>query len=106
MPSKNIKLYFSNEKPGLEISEPGDGLEINGGDKKVKVSGKTDENNSITVNGSTVIVDAEGNFTTVTALNDGENTITIIASNSFGNSNLVERKVKYNSQEPSPSPSL
>ncbi len=102
LPSKNIKLYFSNEKPGLEISEPGDGTEIKGGDKKVKVAGKTDVNNSITVNGSTVIVDSEGNFQTVVALNDGDNTITVISSNSFGNSNQMQRTVKYAPQDPSP----
>lgn len=106
LPSKNIKLYFSNEKPTLEISEPADGTEIKGGDKKVKVAGKTDENNSVTVNGSTVIVDNEGNFQTVLALNDGDNTITVIASNSFSNSNQMERKVKYTQDAaPSPSPS-
>lgn len=105
LPSKNIKLYFSNEKPELKISEPGDGTEIKGGDKKIKVAGKTDANNSVAVNGSTVIVDSEGNWQTVIALNDGDNTITVVASNSFGNSNEIGRIVKYVSQDSSPSPS-
>ncbi len=105
LPSKNIKLYFSNEKPALEISEPVDGAEIKGGDKKVRVAGKTDVNNHVAVNGSTVIVDGEGNFQTVLALNEGDNTITLVSSNSFGNSNSIERKVKYVSQDPAPSPS-
>lgn len=105
LPSKNIKLYYSNEKPELTVNEPGDGTEIKGGDKKVKVAGKTEENNSITVNGSTVIVNGEGSFETVVALNDGDNTITVVASNSFGNSEQIQRLVKYASQEPSPSPS-
>jgi len=105
LPSKNIRLYFSSEKPLLEISEPGDGIEIKGGDKKIKVAGKTDVNNSITVNGSTVIVDGEGNFQTVQVLSDGDNTINVVASNSFGNNNQLQRIVKYVSQEPSPSPS-
>lgn len=105
LPSKNIKLYFSNEKPALSISEPGDGTEIKGGDKKIKVAGKTDANNSISVNGSTVIIDSEGNWQTVIALNDGDNTITVVASNSFGNSNEIGRIVKYTSQDPLPSPS-
>lgn len=105
LPSKNIKLYFSNEKPELVILEPGDGAQISGGDKKIKVAGKTNVNNSITVNGSTVIVDNEGGFQTVVALNDGDNTITVIASNSFGNSNEIARIVKYVPQDSSPSPS-
>lgn len=105
LPSKNIKLYYSNEKPKLEISEPGDGAEIKGGDKKVKVAGKTDPNNSIAVNGSTVIVDSEGNWQTVIVLNDGDNTLTITSSNSFGNTNQTQRIVKYTSGDASPSPS-
>lgn len=105
LPSKNIKLYFSNEKPELSVSEPGDGTEIKGGDKKVKVAGKTDANNSVMVNGSTVIVGSEGNFETVVALNDGDNTLTIVASNSFGNSNQLQRLVKYTSSDPAASPS-
>lgn len=105
LPSKYIKLYFNNEKPKLEISEPGDSAEIKGGDKKVKLAGETDVNNSVTVNGSTVIVDSEGKFQTVIALNDGDNTFTVIASNSFGNNNQIQRIIKYTSQDPSPSPS-
>lgn len=104
LPSKNIKLYYSNEKPNLEISEPADGASITG-DKKVKVAGKTDVNNSVTVNGSTVIVDSEGNFQTIVPINDGENTITIKSSNSFGNIEETSRKVNYASNDPSPSPS-
>ena len=104
LPSKNIKLYYSNEKPKLEISEPADGAQLSG-DKKVKVAGKTDVNNSVTVNGSTVIIDSEGAFQTVVALNDGENTLTIRASNTFGNTEETSRKVNFVSAEPSPSPS-
>lgn len=105
LPSKTIKLYYSNEKPTLEVSQPADGMAINGGDKKVTVSGKTDPNNSVTVNGSTVIVNSEGNFQTSIGLNDGDNTITIVSSNSYGNTNQIQRIVKYIPQEPSPSPS-
>ncbi len=104
LPSKNIRLYYSNEKPKLEIAEPAEGAQITG-DKKVKVAGKTDANNSVTVNGSTVIVDSEGGFQTVVAVNDGETTLTIRASNTFGNTEETTRKVNYSSAEPSPSPS-
>lgn len=105
LPSKNIRLYYSSEKPELSVSEPADGTEVKGGDKKVKVAGKTEVNNSVTVNGSTVIVDSEGNFSTVVALNDGDNTLTVVASNSFGNNNQIQKNVKYVSSDPAPSPS-
>lgn len=106
LPSKTIKLYYSNEKPALEVTQPTDETEIKGGDKKVIVSGKTDPNNSVTVNGSTVIVNSEGNFQTSIGINDGDNVITIIASNNFTNTNQIQKTVKYTPQEPSPSPSV
>lgn len=105
LPSKTIKLFYSNEKPILEVIEPGDGTEIKGGDKKIKIIGKTDPKNSVTVNGATVIVNSEGNFQTEINLNDGENVITVVSSTNFGTTSQTERRVKYTPQEPSPSPS-
>lgn len=106
LPSKTIKLFYSNEKPTLEVSQPADGMEITSGDKKVVVSGKTDPNNSVTVNGATVIVNSEGNFQTTININDGDNVITVISSTNFGTTNQTERRVKYTPQaSPSPSPS-
>lgn len=105
LPSKNIKVFYNNEKPVLEVSEPIDGAEIKGGDKKVKVAGKTDPNNSVTINGATVIVNSAGNFQTEIVLTDGDNVLKIVSSNNFGNNNSIERKVKYTPQDPSPSPS-
>ncbi len=93
--SKTIKLIYSNEKPKLDLSEPQENLQIKGGDKKVRVSGKTDPNNSVTVNGSTVILNGEGGFSIEVPLNDGDNLVVVLAINNFGNSNRVERKVNY-----------
>lgn len=105
LPSKTIKLYYSNEKPSLEVSQPTDGTEIKGGDKKITVAGKTDPDNTVNVNGSTIIVNSEGNFQTSIAVNDGDNIITITSSNNFGNTNQILKTVKYTPQDPSPSPS-
>lgn len=100
--SKNIKLYYDNEKPKLDISSPADNQEVKGGDetssssnKKIRVVGSTDPQNSVTINGSTVIVNGAGDFATDVNINDGDNTITIVGTNRFGNSVSVERKVKY-----------
>ncbi len=93
--SKNIKLYYDSEKPKLSISSPTDNQEIKGGDKKVRVVGNTDPQNSVTINGSTVIVNGAGDFATDININEGDNTITVTGTNRFGNSFSVERKVKY-----------
>jgi hypothetical protein len=95
LPSKNIKVLFNNEKPTLDIISPSDNQQVKGGDKKVVVSGKTDPENNVTVNGSTVIVNNDGAFSTTVSLNDGDNTINITSTNMFGNSTKTERKVNY-----------
>ncbi len=95
LPSKTIKLLFNNEKPKLEIAEPQDNAQIKGGDKKIRVSGTTDSNNIVSVNGLNTIVNSEGNFSIEVNINEGDNVIQISASNQVGNSNQVERKVNY-----------
>lgn len=104
LPSKTIRLLYSNDKPILSVSEPADGTEIRG-DKKVKVAGKTDPNDTVTINGSTAIVNSDGIFETFVPLNDGDNTLTIVAANSFGNNTQTTRLVKFIPQDASPSPS-
>lgn len=93
--SKTIRLVYSNEKPKLEISSPTDNQEIKGGDKKIVVAGKTDPLNSINVNGTTAIVNTEGNFNMTLNINEGDNFIKIVAADNFGNTNQIERKVIY-----------
>lgn len=93
--SKTIKLIYSNEKPQLEITEPQDNFQVKGGDKKVKVAGKTDPNNTVSINGILTIVNNQGNFSTDVSLNDGDNTITITSTNSVGNSTTITKKVNY-----------
>lgn len=95
LPSKTIKLLFSNEKPVLEISEPEDNKQIKGGDKKVHINGKTDAQNSVMVNGITVIVNNDGNFSTDVSINEGDNNISITAQNTVGNITKIDRKVNF-----------
>src|SRR3989344_6608749 len=79
--SKNIKVIFDNEKPALDLSEPEDNKTVSG-DKKVKISGKTEPGIQVFVNESRIIVDKEGNFQTEQPLNDGDNNFTIKALDS------------------------
>ena len=95
LPSKTIKLIFDNEKPPSTISEPEDGKNIQGGDKKVKVSGKTEVGVKIFINDNQVIVDKDGNFSSEQLLNDGENTVTVKAVDSASNTNEIQRVVTY-----------
>ncbi|MDP3948275.1 MAG: hypothetical protein Q8P87_01025 [bacterium] len=96
LPSKTIKILYDNEKPTLNINEPEDNKVIQGGDKKVKVAGKTDPGVKIFINDSQTIVDGEGNFNTYQPLNEGDNTMSIKAVDIAGNITEIQKNVKYN----------
>lgn len=95
LPSKTIKLYYSSEKPSLSISEPEDNKTIQGGDKKVKVAGKTDPDVKVFINGTQVIVNGDGNFSTEIPLNEGDNQLTISAQDRAMSKTEQQRKVIF-----------
>lgn len=95
LPSKTIRIIFDNEKPILNINEPEDGKKIQGGDKKVKVSGQTEAGAFIFINGNQAVVDKDGNFTSEQTLNDGDNIFTIKAQDSASNITEIQRRVNY-----------
>ena len=100
LPSKIIKLIYDNENPTLEVSEPSDGKEITG-DRKLKISGKTESSAKVfisvtnVINEAQIIVDSEGKFTSDQNLNDGENIFTIKAMDSASNQTEVVRRVVF-----------
>lgn len=95
LPSKDIQVQFSNDQPQLDVSAPTDGQQIHGGDKNVAVSGTTDPADSVNINGITAIVQSDGTFSKTIPINEGDNTITITATNQYGSTTQVQRKVTY-----------
>jgi len=95
LPSKTIRVIYDNEKPPLEIYEPEDNKIIQAGDKKVKVSGKTEPEAQIFVSDSRIVTFSDGTFTTDYPLNDGDNMITIKAADSASNYTEIARKVIF-----------
>lgn len=95
LPSKTFQLTYTNQKPTLTITEPDDNKQIQGGDKTIKISGKTDPGVKVFVNDSQVIIDQDGNFSSQQPLNEGDNIFTIRAVDTATNSNEVQRKVTY-----------
>ncbi len=96
LPSKNLKIIYDNEKPKLDIGEPEDGKKIQGGDKKIKIAGKTEMGAQIYINDSQIIVDKDGNFSSEQSLNEGDNNFNIKAIDKASNSSEVQRRVIYN----------
>lgn len=95
LPSKTMILTYDNNKPLLKIYEPEDNKQIQGGDKKVKVSGKTDSGTQVFINGNQTIVDKDGNFSSTMEINEGDNNFDIKAVNLASNISESSRKVSY-----------
>lgn len=93
--SKTVIIILDLEKPTLKITEPEDGKTIQGGDRRVTVSGTTDPDAQVLINGSRVIVNSDGNFNTTIQLNDGENILNIKALDKATNSTETSRKVTF-----------
>ena len=95
LPSKTIIVVYDNEKPILDISEPDDNKTIQG-DRKIKISGKTEIGAKVFINNNQTIVDKDGAFTSIQDLSDGENNFDIKAVDGASNATEVSRKITYN----------
>ncbi len=93
--SKLLTVVYDNEKPHLTIDSPEDNKKIQGGDKKVQVSGKTDPGAEVMVNNSQVILGSDGKFSTNLDINEGDNTVDIKAIDTATNSTEIQRKVTF-----------
>jgi bacillopeptidase F len=93
--TKDYIILYSKEPPKIEDVSPGDGSEFRRGDQEIRISGKTDKFNSVTVNDFTAVVDENGNFSYFLRLNDGDNKITIKAKNGAGKETIKEFTVRF-----------
>ncbi len=103
--SKEIDITFNNTPPQLTITEPQDGQVVTSSDQTVVVSGQTnsDGNTTVTINGYRAIIDDNGNFSESIPITNGDNTITIIATDNSGNVTQITKKVTYQGSSPTPS---
>jgi len=93
--SEVLTILVKKVKPSLEISSPSENAEITGEKQTTTVTGKTESDNSITINDRFVVVKSDGTFSYDLPLNEGEQTITILSKDQAGNETKIERKVKY-----------
>ncbi|MBI2052034.1 hypothetical protein HYT33_04745 [Candidatus Roizmanbacteria bacterium] len=91
--SSTYTVVYKKDKPKLEISEPLDNTKTLR--DEVKISGKTDKGNSISVNDAPVTVSSNGDFQTLVKLKDGENKIRIVATDTAGNSEEKTLTITY-----------
>ncbi|MBI3103783.1 hypothetical protein HYZ05_02495 [Candidatus Daviesbacteria bacterium] len=92
--SKTFKIIFDNEQPSLSVNEPEDNKNV-AGERKLKISGKTEPGAQVFVNNAQVIVDKDGNFSTIVQLADGDNYFSIKAQDHAVNFKEISRKVTF-----------
>lgn len=93
--SKDYLITYIKDKPKLEVSVPANNQTFTKADKTITVTGNTDADNSVTVNGFKAIVESGGKFTYALLLNDGDNAVVVEAVNPAGTVERRELKVTY-----------
>lgn len=93
--SQNFNVLFKSTPPSLSIGSPSDGQQFSGDQNRVNVTGSTDAETKITVNGFWAIADQNNNFSYQLPLQNGDNEIKVVAVDVAGNKTEKVVKVKY-----------
>ncbi len=93
--SDTLSIMYKKSKPTLEITSPSDNAKITGEQNTVTITGKTEDTNTVTVNGRMVVMKSDGSFSSDYSLSEGDTTLVIIATDLAGNQTKEERKVSY-----------
>lgn len=99
-----VTFVISTSAPTLNVTSPTEGLLTNS--KKVTVSGTATAGSAavtlskVTINGEEVAVGEGGTFSKEITLNEGANTISIVAEDSIGKTTKVDRHVTVDTEAP------
>jgi cytoskeletal protein RodZ len=77
--------------PILNIESPKNNISVT--DKRIDVMGVTDADATVTINGISALVRNDGKFFDRVTLDNGTNTVTVIATSRYGKTNSVIRSV-------------
>lgn len=99
---KTVTFVVDTVAPTLTITSPNDNIKVN--KATCVVSGTTNDATSspvsVTINGTSATVGTDGSFSKSITLNEGTNTITIVATDSAGKSTTVTRTVTLDTGSP------
>lgn len=96
--SDSRKVYRVTKPPNVVVSQPEDGLKS--AKRELTVSGSTAASfgplKSVSVNGQGVLLGSDGGFSATITLQNGENSISVSATDLAGNTTTVTRTVNFN----------
>ncbi len=91
--SDSQEVLFKKTPPDLSIDSPHDGDSVN--QSPINISGKTDKDVEVTVNGFVAILQGEGNYSYSLALSNGDNEVKVVAIDLAGNKTEKSIKIQY-----------
>lgn len=92
--SDSQTITYKKSNPNLTIDSPHDGDNLSGGNQTT-VSGKSDPQDSVTVNDFFAISDSSGNWSYSLTLTNGSNEIKVVATDDAGNKTEKTIHVNY-----------
>ena len=93
--SDSWMVAYLQKAPTLSIDNPHDNDSFDSSHPTVVVSGKTDPNIKVTVNGFWAIVDSNGNYSYTLSLQNGDNHIVVVATDAAGNTTTQQITVHH-----------
>lgn len=97
--SKEIKagtIILDKKPPELTIVSPADGSEYFGSlARQLTITGKSENDVKLNINGRLIVVNNEGNFSYTTTLTEGENNFLITSEDRAGNKSETSLKIYY-----------
>jgi hypothetical protein len=93
--SEADNIVYLNKSPQLTIDTPTDGQKFLKGDENIQVTGKTDPNTSVTINGFFATIDENNQYAYTLNLKSGDNNIQIVAVDNAGNKTEKSIKINY-----------
>jgi hypothetical protein len=92
--SNVLTVRVKRTPPALELTSPQDNTTVTGDSNLVRVSGKTEEDASVSINGRFAVVHSDGTFSYDYPLSGGDNTLKVVAIDPAGNQATIERHVR------------
>lgn len=92
--SNVLTVRVKRTPPALELTTPQDNATVTGDSNLVRVSGKTEEDASVSINGRFAVVHSDGTFSYDYPLSSGDNTLRVVATDPAGNQTTIERRVR------------
>jgi len=94
-PSVKINIYYDTKKPKVEVTKPKKDDRIKSFSRTLEVTGKTEEDTQVKINGRIARINLNNEFSGTIRLEEGVNVIKIEAIDKAGNKSVIEVPVYF-----------